>query len=116
MADLTIQDLQTSDPLRATLVGTVTLDGIAALITLAMNSRSFRWHLDMRDPGGAFWIQGHAMTAQADVLRPYRPLFPQMPPGQLYCYPVARDGQDPVGFDAWRTTHLLRYRPVAAVA
>jgi len=116
VADLTITDLQTADPLRATLEGRAVLDGVPCVLTLAMNSRSFRWFLDLRSTAGQFWVQGHALVSLADVLAVYRPLWPDMPPGVLYCAAVARDGSDPVGFGAWRTTHVLRYRPVADVA
>lgn len=113
MADLPLRDLQQADPLRATLEGRLVLDQVPCMLTLSMGSRSFRWTLDLRDPAGTYWIQGHALVSLVDVLRPYRPLVPDLPPGQLYCAAVAGDGSDPTGFDAWRTTHVLRYRPVA---
>lgn len=113
MADQPIRDLQSADPLRATLEGRLVLDAVPCILTLSMGSRSFRWTLDLRDPTGAYWIQGHALVALADVLAVHRPRVPELPPGLLYCAAVAGDGQDPVGFDAWRSTHVMRYRPVA---
>ena len=116
MADLTIRDLQAADPLRATLEGRLVLDRVPCVLTLSMGSRSFRWTLDLRDPAGTYWIQGHALVALADVLAVHRPRYPAVPPGVLYCATTSGTGADPVGFDAWRSTHVLRYRPVADLA
>lgn len=115
MADLTITDLLAADPLHATLGGSMVLDEIRIGVRLWMNPRSFRWSIDVQDSAGRPQIEGHALTADCDVFRPYRALIPGLPGGQLYCTPAARDGSEPSGFDAWRTTHALKYRPAAEV-
>lgn len=113
MADLTITDLQTADPLSATIAGPVLLDGIRLGLRLWMNPRSFRWSIDVLDSAGRPLIQGHTLVSQADVFHTYRPQSPALPLGLLFVVPSALDGSDPVGFTCWRDTHALKYRPAA---
>jgi hypothetical protein len=113
VADITIQDLQTADPLRSTLVGIVTLDGVRLGLRLWQNSRSFRWAIDILDVTGQPLIEGHALASNADVFRPYRSRHPQLPGGQLFALDVTGSGASPTGFQAWRETHRLVYRPAA---
>lgn len=116
MADQTLTSLLAADPLRATLEGTCTLDGVRLGLRLWMNSRSFRWSIDVLDAAGTRLIQGHALVAQADVFVPYRAQYPSLPLGQLFVLPAAQDGSGPTGFAAFRSTHALKYRPAADVA
>lgn len=116
MADQTLTSLLSADPLRATLEGVVTLDGVRLGLRLWMASRDFRWRIDVLDVAGTRLIQGHALVAQADVFAPYRSLNPGLPGGQLFALPAALDGSEPSGFGAWRSTHTLKYRPAADLA
>lgn len=113
MADQTLTSLLSADPLRATLEGVVTLDGVRLGLRLWMSSRDFRWRVDVVDSAGTRLIQGHALVAQADVFRPYRSIYPDLPGGQLFVLPAALDGSEPSGFAAFRSTHALKYRPAA---
>ena len=116
MADRTLTSLLSADPLRATLEGVATLDGVRLGFRLWMASRDFRWRIDVLDIAGARLIQGHALVAQADVFTPYRALYPGLPGGLLFCLPAALDGSEPSGFEAFRNTHTLKYRPAADLA
>lgn len=116
MADQTLTSLISADPLRATLEGVVTLDGVRLGLRLWMASRDFRWRIDVQDSAGTRLIQGHALVAQADVFRPYRSLYPVLPGGLLFVLPAALDGSEPSGFAAFRSTHTLKYRPAADLA
>jgi len=113
VADITIADLQTADPLRTTLRGVVLLDGVRLALRLWMNSRSFRWSIDVSDAAGTALIQGHALVSNADVFRPYRSAATTLPGGQLFALDVTGGGAGPSGFNAWRETHRLVYRPAA---
>jgi hypothetical protein len=115
VADQTLTSLLTADPLRATLGGTATLDGVALALRLWMNPRDYRWRIDVLDSAGSRMIQGHALVANADVFRPYRSLYPSLPLGLLFVLPAAQDGSEPSGFAAFRSTHALKYRPAADV-
>jgi hypothetical protein len=115
VADQTLTSLLSADPLRATLEGTVTLDGVRLGLRLWMASRDFRWRIDVFDSAGARLIQGHGLVAQADVFHPYRALNPGLPGGQLFVLPAALDGSEPSGFAAFRSTHAVKYRPAADV-
>lgn len=116
MADQILDDLTAADPLRATLGCEAVLDDVRVRLRLWMNPRSFRWSIDVMDSAGRPLIEGHALVAQADVLRPYQTLGLTLPPGLLFCAPVALDGSEPSGFTAWRDTHRLMYRPAADLA
>ena len=116
MADQTLTSLLSADPLRATLEGVVTLGGVRLGLRLWMASRDFRWRIDVLDSAGSRMIQGHALVARADVLGPYRALYPSLPAGQLFALPAALDGSDPEGFSAFSSTHSIKYRPAADVA
>lgn len=113
MADLEIRDLRAADPLRATLLGSVLLDGVRLGLRCWMNPRSFRWSLDILDSASRPLVEGHALVSNADVLRPYRSTYPGLPLGLLFCVDTTGAGRGPSGFTAWRDTHRLLYRPAA---
>jgi len=113
VADQPIQDLQTADPFSATLVGSAVLDGVRIGLRLWMNARDFRWSIDVLDSAGRFLIQGQALVAQADVFRPHRARLPGLPPGLLFVIDTTGQGSEPSGFNAWRSTHAMAYRPLA---
>lgn len=104
------------DPLRTTFRFRTVLEEVPIGVRLTMNSRSFRWAIEIFDSIGTALIEGFGLACQVDIWHTYRSVLrDQIPPGKLFV--VDTEGSDPpLGPTAWRERWTLVYRPIADVS
>lgn len=89
------------------------LDGIEYQFRFVFNTRSHRWHMDLRDSLGAALVTGLRVTAGVDLIAPL--VGETVPPGQLFVVDDEGIGEDPDRF-SFLGAYRLIYRDAAGVA